>query len=65
MIHTGTMGRVIGDFWLSSAAFMGMDKMVDRTFEPMCIMVGLAICATIWSYSHLQPNFDLEEDEDD
>ncbi|KAL7535604.1 hypothetical protein ACHAXR_006599 [Thalassiosira sp. AJA248-18] len=61
--EAGTLGRVIGDFWLSSATFMGLDEMVNRTFEPMCMMVGVSIFATFWSYPHLQPRFEDEDDD--
>eukprot|EP00584_Thalassiosira_punctigera_P006648 CAMPEP_0172540916 /NCGR_PEP_ID=MMETSP1067-20121228/11820_1 /TAXON_ID=265564 ORGANISM="Thalassiosira punctigera, Strain Tpunct2005C2" /NCGR_SAMPLE_ID=MMETSP1067 /ASSEMBLY_ACC=CAM_ASM_000444 /LENGTH=900 /DNA_ID=CAMNT_0013326849 /DNA_START=131 /DNA_END=2833 /DNA_ORIENTATION=+ len=61
--EAGTLGRVIGDFWLSSAAFMGLNEMLNRTFEPMCVMVGVSILATLWSYPHLQPRFDDEDDD--
>ena len=61
--QAGTMGRVIGDVWLSSAAFMGLNEMINRTFEPMCVMVVVSIVATVWSYPHLQPRFDDEDDD--
>lgn len=61
--EAGTLGRVIGDFWLSSAAFMGLDQMLNRTFEPMCAMVGVSIFATLWGYSYLQPRFEDEDDD--
>ena len=63
--EAGTLGRVIGDFWLSGATFGGLDQMVNKTFEPMCVMVGVSICATVWRYSDLQPRFDLDDDDDD
>lgn len=61
--EAGTVGRVVGDVWLSGAAFMGLDQMVNTTFEPMCIMVGLSICATVYFYSRLQPRFEDEDDD--
>jgi len=61
--EAGTLGRVVGDFWLSSATFMGLSQMLNRTFEPMCAMVGVSIFASIWSYPHLQPRFDDEDDD--
>ncbi|KAL7554577.1 hypothetical protein ACHAWF_018061 [Thalassiosira exigua] len=61
--EAGTMGRVIGDFWLSNAAFLGLDQMLNRTFEPMCTMVVVAIIATLWSYRRLQPRFEDEDDD--
>ncbi len=45
---------------------MGLDQMLNRTFVPMCAMVGLAIVAALASFSYLQPNFQADsEDEDD
>ena len=37
--------------------------MLNRTFEPMCVMVGVSIFASVWSYPHLQPRFDDEDDD--
>lgn len=61
--EAGTLGRVVGDCWLANSTFKGMDEMVNRTFEPMCLMVGLCIVATFWSYPHLQPRFEDEDDD--
>ncbi|KAL3768256.1 hypothetical protein ACHAW5_000009 [Stephanodiscus triporus] len=64
--EAGTIGRVLGDIWFSRATFMGLDQMLDRTFAPMCAMVGLAIVVALFSYPYLQPNFQADsEDEDD
>jgi hypothetical protein len=64
--EAGTSGRVLGDVWFSRATFMGLDQMLNRTFVPMCAMVGLAIVAALASYPYLQPNFQADsEDEDD
>ncbi len=64
--EAGTSGRVLGDVWFSRATFMGLEQMLNRTFVPMCAMVGLAIVAALASYPYLQPNFQADsEDEDD
>ena len=62
--EAGTLGRVFGDVWFSSSTFMGLDQMLNRTFEPMSMMVGLSICAVFWSYSHLQPTFEVDSEDD-
>ena len=65
--EAGTIGRVIGDIWFSRATFMGLDHMLNRTFIPMCGVVGLTIVTALVSYPYLQPTFEseLEDDEDD
>jgi len=63
--EAGTIGRVMGDFWLSMAAFEGMETMLDRTFEPMGVMVLVTCFLTLWSYSYLQPRYDDDDDDDD
>lgn len=62
--EAGTLGRVLGDIWFSSSTFMGLDQMLNRTFGPMSVMVGLSICAVLWSYSNLQPTFEVDSEDD-
>ena len=59
------MGRVIGDFYLSAAAFHGMDKVINLTFEPMGVMVVLSIGIALLNYSQLQPRYEDEDDEEE
>lgn len=65
MDQAGTLGRVVGDFWLSHATFLGLEKMLNRTFQPMMAMVGVSICAVIWAYPKLQPRFEIDSEDDD
>lgn len=62
--EAGTMGRVVGDFWLTGAAHKGLDKLVDALFGPLVILVAASIMITLWNYSRLQPRYDEEEDDD-
>ena len=63
--EAGTVGRVVGDFWLSAATYMGKNEMLNRTFEPLCAMVGVSVFATYWTYPQLQPTFATEDEDDD
>ena len=63
--EAGTLGRVVGDFWLSAATYMGKNEMLNRTFEPLCAMVGVSVFATYWTYPQLQPTFATEDEDDD
>ena len=63
--EAGTIGRVIGDFYLSAAAFHGMDKVINLTFEPMGVMVVLSIGIALLNYSQLQPRYEDEDDEEE
>merc|ERR1712194_345315 len=60
--QAGTLGRVVGDLWLSGATYMGLNEMLNRLFEPMCVTLGVSIFVVIWSYPRLQPRFDDEDD---
>lgn len=62
--EAGTIGRVVGDFYFSAAAFKGFDRVVNLTFEPMGVMVVLSIILTAVHYRQLQPRYEDEEDED-
>lgn len=62
--EAGTVGRVVGDFYFSAAAFKGLDRVVNLTFEPMGVMIVLSIILTMVYYRHLQPRYEDEEDED-
>ena len=62
--EAGTLGRVLGDIWFSSSTFMGLDQMLNREFGPMSVMVGISICAVLWSYSVLQPTFEVDSEDD-
>jgi hypothetical protein len=62
--EAGTIGRVVGDFYFSAAAFQGLDRVVNLTFEPMAVMVLLAILLTVYQYNELQPRYEDEEDDD-
>ena len=59
-----TIGRVVGDFWLSGAAHKGIDNLVDALFGPLILLVAVSITVTLWNYSQLQPRYDDEEDDD-
>jgi len=61
--QAGTLGRVVGDLWLSGATYMGSNEMLNRLFEPMLVTLGVSIFAVIWSYRRLQPRFDDEDDD--
>lgn len=63
--EAGTIGRVIGDIWFSRATFMGLDHMLNKTFIPMCGVVGLTIVAALVSYPYLQPTYESEIEDDD
>ena len=62
--ESGTIGRVVGDFWLTGAAHEGIDKLVDHLFGPLIVLVGISSVFTLWNYSRLQPRYDDEEDDD-
>eukprot|EP00956_Cyclotella_meneghiniana_P028399 scaffold65814_cov67-Cyclotella_meneghiniana.AAC.2 len=62
--EAGTIGRVVGDFYFSAAAYKGLDRVVNLTFEPMGVMIVLAIIISICNYRRLQPRYEDEEDED-
>ena len=62
--EAGTIGRVVGDFYFSAAAYKGLDRVVNLTFEPMGVMIVLAIFISICNYRRLQPRYEDEEDED-
>lgn len=62
--EAGTIGRVVGDFWLSGAAHNGIDNLVDSLFGPLIGLVFGSTVVTLWNYSQLQPRFDEEEDDD-
>jgi hypothetical protein len=62
--EAGTVGRVIGDFYFSAAAFEGFDRVVNLTFEPMAFMVAVSIGLVAYHYRKLQPRYEDEEDED-
>lgn len=62
--EAGTLGRVLGDIWFSSSTFLGLDKMLNRTFVPMSMMICLSICAVGWSYNNLQPTFEVDSEDD-
>jgi hypothetical protein len=59
-----TVGRVVGDFYFSAAAFEGLDKVVNLTFEPMAFMVALSIVLVAYHYRKLQPRYEDEDDDD-
>jgi len=61
--QAGTLGRVVGDLWLSGATYLGLNEMLNRLFEPMCVTLGVSIFVVIWSYPRLQPRFDDEDDD--
>lgn len=62
--EAGTIGRVVGDFYFSAAAFQGLDRVVNLTFEPMGFMIVVSILLTAYNYRQLQPRYEDEEDED-
>lgn len=62
--EAGTMGRVVGDFWLSGAAHKGIDIVIDALFGPLIALVIGSTVVTLWNYSQLQPRYDDEEDDD-
>lgn len=62
--EAGTLGRVVGDFWLTAAAHGGIDNLVDALFRPLILLVAASVVITLWSYSRLQPRYDDEEDDD-
>ena len=62
--EAGTVGRVIGDFWLSTAAYMGLDKVVNNTFLPLGVVVFVSILIAVQAFSHLQPRYEDEDDDD-
>jgi hypothetical protein len=62
--EAGTIGRVVGDFWLTSAAHKGIDKLVHALFGPLILLVAASIVVSLWNYSRLQPRYDDVEDDD-
>lgn len=62
--EAGTVGRVLGDVWFSSSTFMGLDRMLNRTFGPMSMMILLSIGAVLQSYTNLQPTFEVDSEDD-
>ena len=62
--EAGTIGRVVGDFYFSAAAFQGLDKVVNLTFEPMGCIIVVSVLLTAFNYQQLQPRYEDEEDED-
>jgi len=62
--EAGTIGRIVGDFWLTSAAHKGIDRLVDALFGPLILLVTASIMVTLWNYSRLQPSYDDEDDDD-
>ena len=63
--EAGTIGRVIGDFYFSAAAFKGMDRVVNLTFEPMAGMILISIFLTMYHYRQLQPRYEDDEENED
>jgi len=63
--EAGTIGRVVGDFWLSGAAHKGIDNLVNALFGPLIGLVFGSTVVTLWNYSQLQPRYDDEEDDDE
>ena len=63
--EAGTIGRVVGDFYFSAAAFQGVDCVVNMTFKPMGLLIALSVLFTLFNWSKLQPRYEDEEDEED
>mmetsp|Transcript_13049 Transcript_13049/g.27766 ORF Transcript_13049/g.27766 Transcript_13049/m.27766 type:complete len:1004 (-) Transcript_13049:71-3082(-) len=62
--EAGTIGRVLGDFCMSTAAYEGLDELVNRLFFPLGIIVLTSIFVVFQAYTYLQPRYE-DEDEDD
>lgn len=62
--EAGTIGRVVGDFWLSGAAHKGNENLIDALFGPLITLVIGSTVVTLWNYSQLQPRYEDEEDDD-
>lgn len=62
--EAGTIGRVLGDFCMSTAAYKGLDVLVNRLFFPLGIVVLASIFVVFQAYAYLQPRYE-DEDEDD
>lgn len=62
--EAGTIGRVLGDFCMSTAAYKGLDELVNRLFFPLGVVVLASIFVVFQAYAYLQPRYE-DEDEDD
>jgi hypothetical protein len=58
--EAGTFGRVVGDFIISAAGLVGLERILDLTFTPIALLVSLTLLATWKLYPHLEPD---DEDE--
>lgn len=59
--EAGTFGRVVGDFVISGAGLVGLERVLDLTFTPMAVLVSVTILATWKLYPHLEPDDDEDE----
>ena len=59
--EAGTLGRAVGDVFLSVAAYGGFDRLLNQTFIPLGVLVAATIAVTRKNYSTLEP----ADDEDD
>mmetsp|Transcript_11358 Transcript_11358/g.18796 ORF Transcript_11358/g.18796 Transcript_11358/m.18796 type:complete len:709 (-) Transcript_11358:295-2421(-) len=59
--EAGTFGRVVGDFVISAAGLVGLERILDLTFTPIAVLVFFTLVATWKLYPHLEP----DDDEDD
>lgn len=62
--ESGTFGRVVGDFIISAAGLVGLDRVLNLTFAPMAGLVGVTMLMTWKVFSYLVPH-DEDEDDDD
>jgi MFS family permease len=58
--EAGTFGRVVGDFVISAAGIVALDRVLDLTFIPTAVLVGVTLLVCCRLYPQLQ-----EIDEDD
>jgi MFS family permease len=62
----GTLGRVIGDIFVSSVSFIGVDNyLMNGIFIPLLILVLITIALMRKFYSSLEPKDDDDDDDDD
>jgi MFS family permease len=59
--EAGTFGRVVGDFVISAAGFVALDRVLDLTFIPTAVLVGVTLLVCCRLYPQLQEIDDEDE----
>lgn len=63
--EAGTLGRAVGDIFISIVGLISLDYMLNYTFLPVGIFVFVTILITWKVYAYLEPADDDDDDDDD